>query len=336
MTAAIQINGISKRFGRVQALDQVTFEVPQHSIFGLLGPNGAGKTTLLSIVTHFLHANAGTVHVLGVNSRRMARLHGRLSTFPQDAQFQRSVPILEQLVFFRRLAGRTKHQAREQVLGSLKLVGLEEMAMQQVGSLSHGMVKRLGIAQAFLGEPEVILLDEPMAGLDPLNARQVRDLIRHLQAQATIVVSSHNLAEIQELCDHVAILDRGHLLRSDSVAAITQAGQEYNLFLSRRLDGPQLQQLAALPGVREFLAMGPEAANTGGDAEGYVVTLDLSQPGVDFDTVVAAVLRNVLEMGITPRRFVEGRSLETQFLQMTGHDQPVPQPGVVEAKVVQP
>ncbi|MHC4352715.1 MAG: ABC transporter ATP-binding protein, partial [Planctomycetota bacterium] len=204
MTHVVSIEGISKRFGRIQALNDVSFEVPSNSIFGLLGPNGAGKTTLFSIVADFLKADAGTIEVLGIDTRTISRLQGRLSILPQDAQFQRNVPILDQLVFFRLLAGRTKKQAHVEVVHSLELVGLESFAKRRVGSLSHGMVKRLGIAQAFLGHPEVILLDEPTAGLDPASARQIRDLIKQLQERATIVVSSHNLAEIQELCGHVA------------------------------------------------------------------------------------------------------------------------------------
>ena len=171
MTHVVSIKGISKRFGRIQALNGVSFEVPSHSIFGLLGPNGAGKTTLFSIAADFLKADAGTIKVLGIDTRGISRLQGRLSILPQDAQFQRNVPILDQLVFFRLLAGRTKKQAREEVVHSLDLVGLKSFAKRRVGSLSHGMVKRLGIAQAFLGHPEVILLDEPTAGLDPASAR---------------------------------------------------------------------------------------------------------------------------------------------------------------------
>ena len=105
MTPVVSINGISRRFGRIQALNNVSFEVPSNSIFGLLGPNGAGKTTLFSIAADFLKADAGTIEVLGIETRYICRLRGRLSILPQDAQFQRNVPILDQLVFFRLLAG---------------------------------------------------------------------------------------------------------------------------------------------------------------------------------------------------------------------------------------
>ena len=314
---AICINGISKRFGRVIALDSVSFAVPQRSITGLLGPNGAGKTTLFSVIAGFLKSNKGTAEVLGVDVRRVSQLQGRLSIFPQDAHFQRNVPILAQLVFFRQLDGRTRQEARKEVMETLAMVGLETVAKRRVGTLSHGMVKRLGIAQAFLGHPEVILLDEPTAGLDPANARQIRELIAKLQARATIVVSSHNLAEIQELCDHVAILDHGKLVLAGPVDAITRAGHEYSMVLSRACVDGELEKLNSIDGIRDI----SEAKGSGSGASGstsYTVTLDLSGENVSEDDVIAALLRSILDMGITPRKIAEGHTLETHFLEVTG------------------
>jgi len=322
MTDVVSINGLSKSFGRTVALENVSFAVPSHSIFGLLGPNGAGKTTLFSLIADFLKADSGTIEVLGINtvdiSRQRGLLRGRLSILPQDAQFQRNVPILDQLVFFRLLAGRTRREALDEVMHSLDLVGLKSVAKSRVRTLSHGMVKRLGISQAFLGDPEVILLDEPTSGLDPANARQIRDLVKELQDRATIVVSSHNLGEIQELCDHVAILDHGHLVLAGSVDEITRADREYNLCLSRPLEDGELSKLISIEGVRSIRAVSHGDAGAGGGPAEYLVILDLSGEGVDSDVVVAGILRGILDMGITPRKVAEGRSLESQFLEVTG------------------
>jgi ABC-2 type transport system ATP-binding protein len=320
MTYAVSIKGLSKRFGRTQALNGVSFDVPSHSIFGLLGPNGAGKTTLFSLTANFLKANAGLIEVLGIDTRYISRLRGRLSILPQDAQFQTNVPILDQLVFFRRLAGRTRAQAQEEVLHTLDLVGLQSVAKRRVRSLSHGMIKRLGVAQAFLGRPEVILLDEPTAGLDPANARQVRDLVKQLQESATILVSSHNLQEIQELCDHVAILDHGRLVLTGSVDEITRSRRECKFGLSRPLQDAELQHLRRIPGVRSIEPTNVPTANSNHPTRSaeYLVVLDLSIEGADQDTIIAALLRDLLDLGITPRRLTEGRSLESQFLEVTG------------------
>ncbi len=311
----IRINGISKSFGRIQALDSVTFDVPPRSIFGLLGPNGAGKTTLFSLVANFLKANAGSVEVLGIDTRRISQLRGRLSIFPQDAAFQRNVPILNQLVFFRLLGGRTRQEATKEVMQTLELVGLESVAKRRVGTLSHGMIKRLGIAQAFLGHPEVILLDEPTAGLDPASAHQTRDLIKKLQECATIMVSSHNLTEIQELCDYVAILDLGKLVFAGSVEDITRADCEYDLELSRPLQDGEVKRLNSLTGLRDIRSMAVVTANGSVGSASYLVTLDISH---DQDAIIGALLRKLLDMGITPRKFTQSRSLEKHFLEVTG------------------
>ena len=318
MTNVVSIKGLSKRFGRIQALSNVSFEVPSHSIFGLLGPNGAGKTTLFSIVADFLKADAGTIEVLDIDTRNISRLQGRLSILPQDAQFQRNVPILDQLVFFRLLAGRTKRQAREEVIHSLDLVGLKSVAKRRVNSLSHGMIKSLGIAQAFLGHPEVILLDEPTAGLDPASARQIRDLVKQLQQRATIIVSSHNMAEVQELCNHVAILDHGKLVLDGSVDEITRADREYYLSLSRPMQNSELQRLNSVEGVRSIKLLSNHPVNQSKESADYFITFNLSAEHINQDTVIADILRSLLDMSITPRKLTEGRSLETQFLEVTG------------------
>lgn len=310
---AIRICAIDKRFGKVQALAQVSFEVPRGSIFGLLGPNGAGKTTLFSIIASFLQADRGHVEVLGVNvRRRISALRGRMTILPQDAEFERNVPIVEQLTLFRMLDGEQREQACEQVHDALQLVGLDEWAHRGVRTLSHGMKKRLGIAQAFLGEPELVLLDEPTAGLDPANARKIRDLVRTLhRRQATIVLSSHNIAEVQELCDHVAILDRGKLVHAGSLAELTCSGRELDVRLSRSLSEAELERVRALPGVVEVIA--GELLREGAR---YTVRLDLDRGR--WEQAVAVVLGRLLEIGAVPLELAEGHSLESQFLRLTG------------------
>jgi ABC-type multidrug transport system ATPase subunit len=280
-------------------------------VFGLLGPNGAGKTTLFSIVSNFLNADSGRVEVLGVDTRNISRLRGRMTILPQDAQFQRNVPILEQLTFFRMLDGQDRASAEDEVRRGLELVGLSDYTNRSVRALSHGMLKRLGIAQAFLGEPEVILLDEPTSGLDPANARQIRDLVTELKARATVVVSSHNLDEIQELCSHVVILDRGQVVADGSVDELTRAHRELELRLSRTLDAGELERLGALD---------PVSSITAGTDSGYIFGLDLD--GRDWDSAVAEILGWLLEAGVVPRRLTEGRSLESHFLQVTESAEP--------------
>jgi ABC-2 type transport system ATP-binding protein len=309
----LNVDHVSRSFGKTKALDNVSFQVNAQSIFGLLGPNGAGKTTLFSIIANFIRPDSGSIEVLGYDVKDVSKINGRLTILPQDALFQQNVPILEQLTFFRLLDGRTKSEAEKEVKRTLEMVGLGDYTKRRIHSLSHGMIKRLGIAQAFLGEPEVILLDEATSGLDPKNAKQIRDLIKELQTRSTIIISSHNIAEIQELCDHVAILDRGKLAACGSVDEITRAGRIFDIQLSRVLTAEETEKLSSRPGVKSIDAAGPER---------YSITLDLSgTPDKSADATIADLLRAILDFGIVPREFREGASLEEHFLKLTGKEQ---------------
>ncbi len=304
---ALDIQDISKAFGNTKALDQVSIQVPQGSIFGLLGPNGAGKTTLFSIIASFLHSDAGKVRVLGTDVSHISELQGRLSILPQDALFQNNVPILEQLMFFRLLDGQDKASAEEEVRETLAKVGLEQYMKRGVQALSHGMLKRMGIAQAFLGNPEVIILDEPTAGLDPQNARQIRDLIQELQLSrsATTVISSHNLQEIQELCDHVAILHEGKLMVTGTVEEVTSSGRLLELELSQPLTESEQEKLGSTEFIQGIQQLGRRK-----------YSLALQDNSKDAD--IAGILRCLLDMNCVPTLLREGNSLEKVFLQMTG------------------
>ena len=306
---AVRFDKVSKSYGRIRALREVTFDVPSQSVYGLLGPNGAGKTTLFSVAANFLQSDGGSVEVLGVNVRQISRLQGRFTILPQDALFQQNVPIIEQLTFFRLLDGQSRGKAEEEVKRTLQAVGLGEYMMRRVHALSHGMRKRLGIAQAFLGEPEVILLDEPTSGLDPQNSRQIRDLIRGLQSRATIMISSHNLLEIQELCDHVAILDKGVLKTAGSVKEVTSDSRELDLCLSGALSNEAREQLLAIDGVGDIRTLSENR---------YSLSLNPERSDGNMDPIISAVLRLILDLGITPRAVREGNTLEEFFLKVTG------------------
>jgi ABC-type multidrug transport system ATPase subunit len=228
---------------------------------------------------------------------------------PQDAAFQANVPILEQMIFFCRLSGYSKEEAREESLRALGIVGLGDQARRNARVLSHGMSKRLGIAQAFLGHPEVILLDEPTAGLDPANAREIRELIRHMKTTATLVISSHNLAEIQEMCSHVAILDKGRLVECNEVSAITQADKQIRMTFARALNPPEYRKVLEVSGVTEVTM----------DREGeYTVHLDLPRARRTQEEVIADIVQKLLPGGLVPRSITEGASLEDRFLEVTG------------------
>ncbi len=323
---AIQIDNVTKTFGPNKALDQVSFEVQPQTIFGLLGPNGAGKTTLFSLAANFIHADSGSIRVLGIDVRNSSELRGRLGILPQDALFQRNVPIREQMVFFRRLADRSIPEAEQDVDEALEMVGLEEYRNRPIQHLSHGMIKRLGIAQAFMGNPEVILLDEPTAGLDPRNAHQVHEIIFRLRQSATIMVSSHNLAEIQSLCDHVAILKTGRLVSYGAVDEITSRDQRIELKLSRLLTEEELQDVLGINGIDNFELL---------DTTRYTASLDLidrlgPREGEKIggarlrqasDDILAELLASLVAQRCIPRYLREGNTLEAHFFKVTTDQQ---------------
>ena len=306
---AVQVKNVVKIFGRQRALDDVSFDIPANTVFGLLGPNGAGKTTLFSIMANFLKPAGGSIEVLGVNVDRIGELQGRLTILPQDALFQGNVAVREQLEFFARLNGMTKSQAADEATRVLTMVGLLDAQKKNARALSHGMTKRLGIAQAFMGKPEVIVLDEPTAGLDPTNAAAVRSLINDIKqkANATILISSHNLAEIQEMCAMVAILNNGKLVEYRTVKELTQATGVVRMTFGRALTDAELAKLKGLPGVG---SVDVDTANE------YHITLNLPK-GQSTDATVSNIVAELAKGGVIPRSVKEGASLEEKFLEAT-------------------
>jgi len=307
---AVSIRNVTKIFGKQRALDDVSFDIPQGSVFGLLGPNGAGKTTLFSIMANFLKPASGSIQVLGIDVARIGELRGRLTILPQDALFQANVQVREQLEFFALLNGMTKPQAAEEATRVLNMVGLIEAQKKNARALSHGMTKRLGIAQAFMGSPEVIVLDEPTAGLDPVNASAVRRLINDIKtkAKATLIVSSHNLAEIQELCAAVAILHNGKLVEHKSVAELTESKGAVRMTFGRKLTDDEVAKVKALPGV------GQVDVDTQHE---YTIELVLAQ-GQTTEQLIGSLVSELAKGGLIPRSVKEGASLEEKFLEATG------------------
>ena len=302
---ALALGKVHKRFGPVRALRGVDLHVPAGSIFALIGPNGAGKTTLFSVVCGFLRADSGTVDVLG-GPPDPVRLKGRLGALPQDALLGRELTVREHLHFLARLQGMSPETAAREADRVLAIVDLGELADRRAGTLSHGQVKRVGVAQAFLGDPALILLDEPTAGLDPRHAHDLREAIRGQRGQRTVVVSSHNLQELEAICDEAAFIEKGETVESGKVAALTAQDAEIFVVLA---PGPE-----PVDAVRAALPH----ATAQWDPPRRVLRVSF-QPGPNLaaEDIIAAVLRELLAHGARISGLGKGRSLEQRYLDAT-------------------
>jgi ABC-2 type transport system ATP-binding protein len=308
MNTAARIDNVTKKFGSVIALDGVSFTVPEHSVFGVLGPNGAGKTTLFSVMAGFFPATDGEVAILGERDREL--LKGRFSILPQDALFQANIPIIDQLTYFLRLMGRSKAEAVSQTVRALELVELTDVMFGESSTLSHGMYKRLALAQAFLGDPEFIILDEPTAGLDWQSANQIRTLVKKLKAEATIIVSSHNMDEMRDLCDHVAILDKGKLVKQGPVDEVTGVSYAMDCVLSRELTDDEIKRIVAGGGIEKMEKTGEAAYSIGFYPSLSKENVDAALKG--FFTWLAANNAFI-------RSLVEKNKLEDEYMKLTAH-----------------
>ena len=211
----LSLNGITKFYGRVHALDNVSFDVPEGSVFGILGPNGSGKTTMLGIVMDILKPTSGTVKFYG--------------TAPTSKQRKKVGTLLETPNFYHYLSGEKnlaivaeiKGKGREDIPAVLEKVNLTERKASRFSTYSLGMKQRLAIASALLGRPDVLVFDEPTNGHDPVGIAEIRELIKKQAGEGkTIIMASHLLDEVEKVCSHVAIMKRGKLLAAGPVAEI--------------------------------------------------------------------------------------------------------------------
>ena len=245
---AIVTRNLVKRRGRHLALDGFTLTVPRGSVMGLVGANGAGKTTWMMTVAGFLRPDAGEIDVLGGGPFDAAVHGGRFAILPQDSELPSEVSGAGALYRFARLQGLSPDAARRSAEGALAAVNLGDRAKAQVRTLSHGMRKRAMVAQCFVGKPEVVLLDEPLNGLDPIEADRLRRFILAHRGRMTIVVSSHNLKDIERLCTHVAFVEKGRVVRVDTLTSITH-GADRIAYMVTAEPADLASLLAAAPGV---------------------------------------------------------------------------------------
>ena len=294
----IQCNNITKRYGNTLALDDVSLSLESGAPIALIGPNGAGKTTLFSLLCGFLRSTSGDMKIMGYNPSD-SRLHGLLGALPQDANLDPRFTIGHQLTLFARLQGMKNGIAHREVSRVLDKVGLPEVTSMKPDALSHGMRKRVMLAQVLMGSPELILLDEPTAGLDPPNVKVMRSLIAEASKNATFIISSHNLDELEKVCKSVVHLEQGKLKGIVDISASRSNGF-YTVVMADMLvsENEVSAALAVLPSVKSVIFNAPNR---------FVVEYDKAQMGLDL-----IIMKHLSEKGWPYRQLVNGRTLEDQ------------------------
>ena len=221
----IELEGVTRRFGRSTAVADVSFDVQQGEVLGLLGPNGAGKTTTMRMITGYLHPTSGTVRVNGadtaadpVGARRSIGYMPELPAAPPE------MTVRSYLRFCARLRGVPRARLRPAVAGALGQAGLHDVGDQRIGTLSRGFRQRVALAQALVHDPPVLVLDEPTSGLDPRQVVETRELVTKLGRSRTVLLSSHLLSEVSQLCRRVVVLDHGKVLAVGDVASLSGGG----------------------------------------------------------------------------------------------------------------
>jgi ABC-2 type transport system ATP-binding protein len=299
---AVETHGLSKRFGENVAVNGVELLVPRGCAFGYLGPNGAGKTTLIRVLLGLTHADSGTMSLLGypVPKHRDAAL-ARVGAIVDEPRFHSHLTGRQNLQL---LAAAREPAARDRIGPSLERVGLLHRADDRVSKYSMGMRQRLGVAACLIGDPQLLILDEPMNGLDPAGMQDMRDMILSLVAEGrTVVLSSHLLDEVERTCDAVAIVDRGNIIRQGPISELL-AGTSLTL----QVDCSEPDRARAL---LESTTLG---AHVDVGPQGLGITL----PAGTARDVIAEINRVLVEGGVSVYRLQQIQaSLESWFLQVT-------------------
>lgn len=309
MSDALNITNLSKNYSQLKALDKVTINIPQNVIAGIVGPNGAGKTTLFSLIAKFIQPSEGEIKIFEQSVKQLQCLSGLLAMLPQDAGFPARISFRKLFNWYARLAGLTAKQAKLETERVADSVALKDALDSKSSQLSHGMNKRMAIAQALIGKPKLIILDEPTAGLDPAVAYQIRELIRSLKEKHTVIVSSHNLNEIADVCEHITILKNGRVIESGEFHSQTlQASLTSLTFKFKTLpDETLVSQLKALASIHsiEFIAQDKK------------VRCVVDQQANHQLAALREILLLLEERQVQINHIQFGETLEERFLQMT-------------------
>jgi ABC-2 type transport system ATP-binding protein len=307
----IKVEGLTKRYGRNVAVNNITFQVEKGQIVGFLGPNGAGKTTTMRVLTCFMPPTEGNVSVAGFDVQRQAMsVKRRIGYLPETPPVYPEMEVHEYLTFVGRLKGLSGADLAKKVGESIERCAVGDVRSSLISKLSKGYRQRVGLAQATLHNPDVLILDEPTAGLDPKQIHETRDLIRSLAGAHTIILSTHILPEVEQTCDHVVIISKGKLVATDTVSNLTSRLRGQESVAVEVSGGDPAEIRARLERVAGVSAVVPRETR-----HGNLVFEIESEPGRNVRTELA---RAVIESGWQLYELKNvALSLEDVFLELT-------------------
>ncbi len=247
----IRIENLSKRYGLQKAVDQVSFEVKTGEILGFLGPNGAGKSTTMKMITGYIGIGGGEVLI----GEKSVQEHGdalkkHIGYLPENNPLYQDMPVVDYLWFCADLQGLTKPKIEERVRLMVRLCGLNNEKHKKIGELSKGFRQRVGLAQAMIHDPEILILDEPTSGLDPNQIVEIRKLIRELGKEKTVILSTHILPEVEATCDRILIINKGKIVANGTPESLRKQATGQEVLKIRIEDGPSEQILHELRRIK--------------------------------------------------------------------------------------
>jgi len=243
--AAIEVNGVVKRFGDTVAVDGVSLRVPAGSIYGLLGPNGAGKTSTIRMILQITLPDEGTIRVLGDPVERLRT--ERIGYLPEERGLYKKMRVADILVFFGQIKGLQRADARARSLAWLERLGLAHTAEKKTEELSKGMQQKVQFIATVIHDPELIILDEPFSGLDPVNTGVLKDIILEYRRRGhTVIFSTHMMEQVDKLCEHICLIDRGSVVTEGTLASVKARHGRGGVSLRFEGDGSFLRELDAV------------------------------------------------------------------------------------------
>ncbi len=249
----IEISALTRRFGTALALDGIDLNVRRGDVMGFLGPNGAGKTTTMRILAGLLTPTSGTARITGLDIlAEPVKTRARIGYLPESPPIYGEMTVREYLTFLAGLRGVPSKEIGSAVTNAMGRCGLEQVAGRLLRNLSKGYRQRAGIAQALTHNPEVVILDEPTVGLDPIQIREIRQLIRELGGDHSVLLSTHILSEVQMTCDRVAVINKGRLITEDSLEGLEKKAAQEQGFRIRWQNPPSEAELREVTGINDL------------------------------------------------------------------------------------